>query len=111
MNALRKSLLQTKTSAYPVNKRFGFTHSEINPSTDTSNVMFIVDSVIYEHLHRAYTEIDDVIAKSERNPKRAAALARARGRIAAKLNESGPPVTLDSLRLFGILTLLILLCC
>jgi hypothetical protein len=32
MNALRKSLLQTKTSAYPVNRRFGFPHSEINPS-------------------------------------------------------------------------------
>ncbi|MFN5445849.1 MAG: hypothetical protein ACK5AJ_04285 [bacterium] len=32
MNALRKSLLQTKTSAYPVNRRFGFLHSEINPS-------------------------------------------------------------------------------
>jgi DNA-binding XRE family transcriptional regulator len=99
MNALRKSLLQTKTSAYPVNKRFGFPHSEINPSTEASNVMFIVDSVISDHLPRAYTEIDDVIAKSERNPQRAAALARARGRMAGKLNESGAPVTLASLRL------------
>jgi hypothetical protein len=69
--------------------------------------MFIVDSVISEHLPHAYTEIDDVITKSERNPKRAAALARARGRIAAKLNESGAPVSLAYLRLFGILTLLI----
>ena len=99
MNALKKSLLQTKTSAYPVNKRFGFPHSEINPSTEASNVMFIVDSVISEHLPSAYTEIDDVIAKSERNPQRAAALARARGRMAEKLNESGAPVTLASLRL------------
>ena len=99
MNALKKSLLQTKTSAYPVNKRFGFPHSEINPSTEVSNVMFIVDCVISEYLPSAYTEIDDVIAKSERNPQRAAALARARGRMAAKLNESGAPVTLASLRL------------
>ena len=99
MNALRKSLLQTKTSAYPVNKRFGFPHSEINPSTEASNVMFIVDSVISEHLPSAYTEIDDVVAKSERNPQRAAALARARGRMAEKLNESGAPVSLAYLRL------------
>ena len=73
--------------------------------------MLIVYRVISEHLPSVYIEIDDAIAKSERNPKRAAALARARGRLAVKLNESGPPVTLDSLRLFGILTLLILLCC
>ena len=99
MNALKKSLLQTKTSAYPVNKRFGFPHSEINPSTEASNVIVIIVSVISEHLPSAYTEIDDVIAKSERNPQRAAALARARGRMAAKLNESGAPVTLASLRL------------
>ena len=101
MSALKKSLLQTKTLAYPVNKRFGFPHSEINPSTEASNVMFIVDSVISEHLPRAYTEIDNVIAKSERNPQRAAALARARGRMAEKLNESGAPVTLASLRLLA----------
>ena len=99
MGALKKSLLQTKTSAYPVNKRFGFPHSEINPSTEASNVIVIVDCVISEHLPSAYTEIDDVIAKSERNPQRAAALARARGRMAEKLNESGAPVTLASLRL------------
>jgi DNA-binding XRE family transcriptional regulator len=99
MSALKKSLLQTKTLAYPVNKRFGFPHSEINPSTEASNVMFIVDSVISEHLPSAYTEIDDVVAKSERNPQRAAALARARGRMAEKLNESGAPVSLAYLRL------------
>ena len=99
MNALRKSLLQTKTSAYPVNKRFGFPHSEINPSTEASNVIVIVDCVISEYLPSAYTEIDDVIAKSERNPHRAAALARARGRMEEKLKESGAPVTLASLRL------------
>lgn len=99
MNALKKSLLQTKTSAYPVNKRFGFPHSEINPSTEASSVMLIVYRVISEHLPSAYIELDDAIAKSERNPKRAAALARARGRIAAKLNESGAPVSLAYLRL------------
>ena len=99
MSALKKSLLQTKTSAYPVNKRFGFPHSEINPSTEASNVIVIVDCVISEYLPSAYTEIDDVIAKSERNPQRAVALARARGRMAEKLNESGAPVTLASLRL------------
>ena len=111
MSALRKSLPHTKTSAYPVTRRFGFPHSEINPCTEASNVIVIVDCVISEHLPSAYTEIDDVIAKSEHNPQRAAALARARGRIAAKLNESGAPVSLAYLRLFGILTLLILLCC
>ena len=99
MNALKKSLLQTKTSAYPVNKRFGFPHSEINPCTEASNVIVIVDSVIAEHLPSAYTEIDNMIAKSERNPQRAAALARARGRMEEKLKESGAPVTLASLRL------------
>ena len=99
MSTLKKSLLQTKTSAYPVNKRFGFPHSEINPSTEASNVIVIVDCVISEYLPSAYTEIDDVIAKSERNPHRAAALARARGRMEEKLKESGAPVTLASLRL------------
>jgi hypothetical protein len=99
MNALRKSLPHTKTSAYPVTRRFGFANSDVNPGTESSNVIVIVDSVISEHLPSAYTEIDDVIAKSERNPQRAAALARARGRMAEKLNESGAPVTLASLRL------------
>jgi DNA-binding XRE family transcriptional regulator len=99
MSALRKSLPHTKTSAYPVTRRFGFPHSEINPCTEASNVIVIVDCVISEHLPSAYTEIDDVIAKSERNPQRAAALARARGRMAEKLNESGAPVSLASLRL------------
>ena len=99
MNALKKSLLHTMTSAYPVTRRFGFTNSDVNPGTESSNVIVIVDSVISEHLPSAYTEIDDVIAKSERNPQRAAALARARGRMAEKLNESGAPVTLASLRL------------
>lgn len=99
MSALKKSLLQTKTSAYPVNKRFGFPHSEINPSTEASNVIVIVVSVISEHLPSAYTEIDDVIAKSERNLHRAAALARARGRMAEELNESSAPVSLVYLRL------------
>ena len=99
MNALKKSLPHTKTSAYPVTRRFGFANSEVNPGTEASNLMFIVDRVISEHLPSAYTEIDDVVAKSERNQRRAAALARARGRIAAKLNESGAPVTLASLRL------------
>ena len=99
MSTLKKSLLQTKTSAYPVNKRFGFPNAEINPSTEASNVIVIVDCVISEYLPSAYTEIDDVIAKSEHNPQRAVALARARGRMAEKLNESGAPVTLASLRL------------
>lgn len=61
--------------------------------------MVIVDRVIYAPLPHGFTEIDDVVAKSENNPRRAAALARARGRIAEKLNESGAPVTLASLRL------------
>jgi DNA-binding XRE family transcriptional regulator len=55
--------------------------------------------VISEPLPQGYTEIDEVIAKSEKNPRRAAALSRARERLAVRLNESGAPVTLASLRL------------
>lgn len=99
MNAQKKSLPHTRTSAYPVTRRFGFPYSEVNPGTEATNVMVIVDRVIYAPLPHGFTEIDDVVAKSENNPRRAAALARARGRIAEKLNESGAPVTLASLRL------------
>ena len=99
MNVQRKSLPLTKTSDYPVTRRFGSADSKINPGTEASNVIVIIESVINTPLSQDYTEIDQVVAKSENNPRRAAALARARGRIAAKLNESGAPVTLASLRL------------
>ncbi len=99
MYVIRKSLLHTTTSAYPVTRRFGFPNSEVNPGTESSNLIFIVGVVISEHLPSAFTEIVDVIAKSKSIPRRAAALARARGRVAAKLNESRAPVTLASLRL------------
>jgi len=99
MNVQKKSLPHTKTSVYPVTKRFGSPYFEINPGTEANNVIFISERVISEPLPQGYTEIDEVIAKSENNPRRAAALSRARERLAVRLNESGAPVTLASLRL------------
>ncbi len=99
MNVQKKSLPHTKTSVYPVTKRFGSPYSKINPGTEANNVIIISESVISEPLPQGYTEIDEVIAKSEKNPRRAAALSRARERLAVRLNESGAPVTLASLRL------------
>jgi ribosome-binding protein aMBF1 (putative translation factor) len=53
---------------------------------------------VHAPLPAGYVEIDDVIKRSEVNPRRAAALVRARARLAEQMDASGP-VTLASLRL------------
>lgn len=62
-------------------------------------MLAIVEQVIHAPLPVGYREINDVVQKSETNPRRAAALARARQRLAAQAEEVGQKTTLGSLRL------------
>lgn len=52
--------------------------------------------VVHAPLPAGYTEIDDLIKKRESDPRKAAALIRARQRLSTKLET---PVTLSTLRL------------
>lgn len=71
----------------------------VNPETKADNVLAIVERVIYAPLPAGYTEIDEVVRKSEAVSRRAAALARARQRLSVQITEGGQQPTLSSLRL------------
>jgi len=62
-------------------------------------VLAIVERVIHASLPAGYTEVDDVVRKSEADSRRAAALARARQRLAGQLVEAESKTTLSTLRL------------
>jgi DNA-binding transcriptional regulator YiaG len=62
-------------------------------------VIAIVEQVIHAPIPAGYTEIGEVVQKSEANPRRAEALARARKRLASQFEETEQKITLSSLRL------------
>ena len=99
MNALNKSLLPTPLSTSPVIRRYVYPFEIVNPGTRSNNVLAIVDRVVHAPLPAGYQEIDDVVRKHERDPRRAAALTRARKRLASQVEEVSQMVTLASLRL------------
>lgn len=61
--------------------------------------MAIVERVIHAPLATCYTEVDDVVRKSEAGSRRAAALVRARQRLAVQVAEAESKTTLSTLRL------------
>lgn len=71
----------------------------VNPGTKTENALAIVEQVIHAPLPAGYREIDDVVRQSETTPRRGAALARARQRLAAQIEDLGQQTTIASLRL------------
>lgn len=58
-----------------------------------------MEQIIHVPLPAGYLEIGDVIKKREADPRRAAALARARQRLATQVTEASGKPTLGSLRL------------
>lgn len=68
------------------------------PTSGAAEVLAIEQQVLHAPLPDGYTEIDSVIANREANPKRAAALAKARVRLAKTLTDVCPE-TLATLRL------------
>lgn len=69
-----------------------------SPTSGAAEIYSIEQHVVHAPLPAGYTEIDDVIASRNSNPRRAAALARARERLANQLDATGP-TTLATLRL------------
>lgn len=68
------------------------------PENRGAEVIAFEFRVVHAPLPTDYTEIDDVVAASEKNEKRAKALAQARARLAERL-EDVAPATLASLRM------------
>ncbi len=99
MNAQSKSSLPTTPSTSPVIKRYGSPWALVNPGSRAENVLAIVERVVHAPLPAGYREIDDVVRKSESNPRRAAVLARARQRLANRVEVAAQKPTLASLRL------------
>jgi len=99
MNALSKSLLPTTPSTSPETKRFVVPFALVNPETKAENVYAFVDQVVHAPIPAGYREIDEVIRDREANPRRAAALERARQRLAEKASGEAQSVTLAQLRL------------
>jgi DNA-binding XRE family transcriptional regulator len=62
-------------------------------------VITIERHVVHAPLPASYTEIDAVIERHEADSRRAAALGRARQRLAEQLLVNGGPITLAALRL------------
>ena len=99
MNAQNRSSQPTTPSTSPVTRVFVGPYFAVNPQSDAQNVIAIIQQVVHAPLPAGYTEIDDVIREGESDPQRAAALARARQRLAAQLESSPPRPTVAYLRL------------
>lgn len=99
MNAQNRSSQPTTRSTSPVIRVDVGPYSAVNPASDAPNVTAITQHVVHAPLPAGFTEIDDIIRESESDPQRAAALARARQRLAAQLESSPPRPTVAYLRL------------
>ena len=99
MNGQSKSSLPTTSSTSPVIKRYGTAYALVNPGSRAENVLAIVEHVVHAPLPAGYREIDDLVRTNESNPHRAAALARARQRLANQVERVAQEPTLASLRL------------
>lgn len=97
--AHNKSSLPTTPSTFPVIKRYGTPYALVNPGSKAENVLAIVDQVMHAVVPAGYRELDDVIRDSESNPRRAAARARARLRLAAQVANVDRKATIASMRL------------
>lgn len=99
MNVQSKSSLLTTPSTSPVIKRFIYPFEVVNPESQADNVLAIVDRVVHAPLPTGYREIDDIVRTRENNPRHAAALARARQRLATHIEDDAQKTTIASLRL------------
>ncbi len=99
MNAHSKSSQLTTTSTSPVIKRYGSPYALVNPGSKADNVLSIVENIVHAPLPAGYREIDDIVRVHESNPRHAAALARARQRLATHIEDVTQKPTVASLRM------------
>lgn len=99
MNAQNKSSPPTTPSTFPVIRRYGSPYALVNPGSKADNVLSIVERVVHAPLPTGYREIDDIVRTREDNPRHASALARARQRLAAHVEDETQKTTVASLRL------------
>lgn len=96
MKFLGASLAPTTPSTSPVTRTV--IGKVCSPSSGVAEIYTIEQQVVHAPLPEGYTELDDVIAQREATPRRAAALERARQRLAKQVEAVGP-ATLATLRL------------
>jgi DNA-binding XRE family transcriptional regulator len=99
MNVQRRSSLLTTPSTSPVIKSFVYPFNVVNPESKAENVLVLVDRVVHAPLPAGYREIDDIVRSRESNPRHAAALVRARQRLAVQVENESQETTIASLRL------------
>lgn len=99
MSAQNKSSQPATPSIFPVIKRYGSPYALVNPGSKANNVLSIVESVVHAPLPVGYREIDDIVRAHESNPRHAAALARARQRLATHVEDMSQKPTVASLRM------------
>jgi DNA-binding XRE family transcriptional regulator len=99
MNVQNKSSLPTAPSTSPVTKRYVYPYEVVNPGSNAENVFAIVERVVHAPLPAGYREIDDIVGEREKNARRAAALARARQRLASQSTAAAQSPTVVTLRL------------
>lgn len=98
MNALQKFSLPTTSSTSPVFEVRSLDYAAVVPKSDQGNVIAMYGSYVHAPLPAGYRELADITQDHEKKPKRAAALARARQRMADRVFDQ-QPVTLAALRL------------
>lgn len=99
---ISRSLKPTTSSTYQGIKRFVVGPASFDadlPSSLKSNIYTIVEQFVTAPIPKGFRDIDEIIKERELNPRRAAALARARKRLAEKLNYDETDITVSGLRL------------
>lgn len=98
MNGLQKFSLPTTSSKSHVFEIRSLEYDVVVPKSGEGNVIAMYGSHVHAPLPPGYRELSDMTQDHEKIPKRAAALARARQRLAARVFDQ-QTVTLASLRL------------
>lgn len=98
MSAIKRFSLSTTSSEFPTFRKSVMPYSAVLPGSNTANVLTIVDCVAFAPVPKNFRDIAEIIAEREENPKRAAALARARVRL-SKQAYADTKTTLAALRL------------
>ena len=94
-NAINKFSQPTTRFASPGIRRF----VQASPESAKANIYTIVEQFVSSAVPDGFREMREVIADREKNPRRAAALKRARQRLADKLAGSEDEVTVAVLRM------------
>lgn len=97
--AHNKSSPPTTASTSLVIKRYASPYPVVNPGSKAENVLAIVEQIVHAPIPEGYRELDEVIKTKSKDPRRAAALAKARMRMATHVEAINQAPSIASLRL------------